>query len=69
LASDSGEGPFFVLSAVASIGVAGQHHGGAWPMEVLPFGDRAANAVISYSRYLGRQRGRWIFGFYPYREA
>jgi protein O-mannosyl-transferase len=48
--------PFFALAAAASIVTfAVQHHGGALAGdESLPLGARAANALISYCRYLGK---------------
>lgn len=46
--------PFFVLSgATAALTILMQRHHGAFVLD-LPFGTRAANAVVSLARYLGK---------------
>ena len=48
--------PFFALAALASVAtfMAQQHGGSVTTVEVLSFGMRGGNALISYCRYLGK---------------
>jgi Tfp pilus assembly protein PilF len=59
--------PLFLLSAAASGVTLLVQTDAIFPLSVLPFGDRLANAVVSYAAYLGKMF--WPAGisvFYPY---
>lgn len=64
--------PFFAVSLVGSVVtfLAQKQGGSVVPLDVIPFGQRVANACVSYARYLGKTV--WpdrLAVFYPYPGA